>query len=98
MPSVRTPALLAAVLLPLGAAWGAPRPLEIRASLTQSSRPVRWVERALRPLPTALGRPGAYALVERWVADLATPPPDGTPKVLVVPVRGVLGLVWARRW
>ncbi|MGZ6070714.1 MAG: hypothetical protein ACXWK8_05820 [Myxococcaceae bacterium] len=98
MPSVRTPALLVAVLLPLGAAWGAPRSLEVRASLTESSRAVRWADRALRPLPTALLRPGAYALVQRWVADLATPPQDGTPRVLVVPVRGGLGLVWARRW
>lgn len=98
MPSVRTPALLAAVLLPLGAAWGAPRPLELRASLTDSSRSIRWADRALRPLPTAVGRPGAYALVQRWIADMAAPPPDGTPKVLVVPVRGGLGLVWARRW
>lgn len=98
MPSVRTPALLAAVLLPLGAAWGAPRRLEVRASLTESSRSVPWADLALRPLPTALRRPGAYALVERWVANVATPPQDGTPRVLVVPVNGGLGLVWARRW
>jgi len=95
---LRTPALLIATLASLAGAKAAPRPLELRAAATASPRSPPGVDRALRPLPPAPARPGAYALVERWVAEVAEPPRDGTPRLLVVPVRGGLGLVWARRW
>ena len=59
MLSVRTPALVAAVLLPLGAAWAAAAPAARGAHLARGEQPEREVgDRALPPLPLALGRPG----------------------------------------
>jgi len=86
-----------ATLVSLAGAKPASRPLELRAAVTASARSARGLD-ALRPLPTVPVHPGAYALLEKWVAEVAEPPRDGTPRLLVVPVRGGLGLVWARRW
>jgi hypothetical protein len=56
------------------------------------------VHRALRALPTPPARRGAYEVVTRWIEQVAVPGADGKPKVVVVSVRGGLGLGWARRW
>jgi len=95
-------------------AWAAaPRRLEMRAALrpTLRSLEVRTANRALsvlavnkagnhalRVLPAPVERPGPYAAVSRWIGDVAAPGPDGKPKLVVMPVRGGLGLGWARCW
>jgi len=56
------------------------------------------VSHALRAVPTPPARPGAYEVVTRWIEQIALPGADGKPKVVVVSVRGGLGLGWARRW
>ena len=104
MRPASTLALFAAVLLP-GAATAAPRHLELRplevrivtraASLRAVAKPGN---HALRELPAPVDHPGPYAAVSRWIGDVATPGPDGKPKVVVMPVRGGLGLGWARCW
>jgi hypothetical protein len=120
MHSVRTPALMVALLLPgAAAAWAGvpgrlvPGRLEVRAALRAAPRPVamrsalraaplaavaRSGNHALRALPVPVERPGAYSVVTRWISDVATPGPDGKPKLVVMPVRGGLGLGWARCW
>jgi hypothetical protein len=111
MRAACTLALLATALLPGAArAWAGvprrlelratPRPLEVRtaaqaASVLALSKPGN---RALRALPVPLERPGPYAAVSRWIGEVATPGPDGKPKLVVMPVRGGLGLAWARSW
>jgi hypothetical protein len=115
MHSVRTPALLVALLLPgAAAAWaGVPGRLEVRAALRAAPRPAeirsalraaplaavaRSGNHALRALPVPVERPGAYSIVTRWISEVATPGPDGKPKLVVMPVRSGLGLGWARCW
>ncbi len=106
MHPVRTLVLLA-VLLPSASAWAVPRSrsaptpaLEVHALVRSTPRaePAASVAHALRDLPAPVERPGAYALVTRWVEGVAQPGPDGTPKLVLVTVRGGLGLAWARRW
>ena len=77
-----------------------PRPLELRAAARALS--IRAVNKpgnqALRALPVPVERPGPYAAMSRWIGDVAAPGPDGKPKLVVMPVRGGLGLGWARCW
>jgi len=96
------------------AAWAtAPRRLEIHALLRPLPRPLEMRvaaralsvqaankpgNHALRALPVPADRPGPYAAVSRWIGDVAAPGPDGKPKLVVMPVRGGLGLGWARSW
>jgi hypothetical protein len=100
-----TLALLSALLVDPAAATAAPRlrlgqrpALELRAALRTLSERRAYAAHVLRELPTPVERPGAYALVSRWVEQVALPRADGTPKLVVVTVPGGLGLAWARRW
>ncbi len=101
--------LVAGLLLPLAAAAAPPRarmvagraPLEVRAALRATrveTAAAATVQHALRELPPTIERPGAYARVTRWIEDVVVPGADGKPKLVVVSVRGGLGLGWARRW
>ena len=108
MRPVRTLALLAALLLPGAAARAAPprRPVPRPALEVQVSTHQRFPRadslasgnHPLRDLPAPTERPGMYALVTRWVEQVTLPGPDGRPKLVLVTVRGGLGLAWARRW
>lgn len=99
MRFARTPALLAAMLLP-AASWARPPTLEVRAALRRAVvvQPSLTGNHALRKLPGAVERAEPYALVTRWISEAVLPGPDGKPKLMVVPVRGGLALGWARRW
>ncbi|HTS82334.1 MAG TPA: hypothetical protein VMH40_17145 [Myxococcaceae bacterium] len=102
MRGPRSPALLAALLvLGTGVARAAPRPTDPRLRLPLRVASRISARQLLRPLPEEtepVERPGAYAQVTRWISDVAVPGPDGKPKLVVVTVRGGLGLGWARRW
>src|SRR5262249_27819978 len=106
MAKFRTSVLLGALVLAASAGAAprirpAPRPtLQLHARIGSLGRHEvpEAVHHALRALPTQLERPGAYEVVSRWIEQVAVPGPDGKPKVVVVSVRGGLGLGWARRW
>ncbi|HUM10407.1 MAG TPA: hypothetical protein VLT82_05600 [Myxococcaceae bacterium] len=106
MHPVRTLVLLAA-LLPSASARAVPRSqsgprpaLEVKAENRGTPRadPGACVAHALRDLPAPVERPRADALLTRWLEGVGQPGPDGSPRLVLVMVRGGLGLAWARRW